>query len=152
MALRTRPASRWLVLDPQGRVLLFRFVHKRGALAGQDFWATPGGGLEPDETFETAAVRELKEETGIVVAKAGAEVMRRKDTVQLPDGEHVLVDERYFVVRVEGLDLDRAGWTQQEREVMADLKWWSVAELDATAQTVWPQGLARELARVLRSF
>ena len=56
-----------LVLDPTGCLLLFRFVHKHGALAGHAFWATPGGGLEPGETFAEAAIRELKEETGIAI-------------------------------------------------------------------------------------
>jgi len=54
-----------LVVDLSGRILLFRFVHRIGALAGQDYWATPGGGVEDGETFEQAAIRELEEETGI---------------------------------------------------------------------------------------
>jgi hypothetical protein len=29
-------------MDSSERILLFRFVHKNGALAGQDYWATPG--------------------------------------------------------------------------------------------------------------
>jgi 8-oxo-dGTP pyrophosphatase MutT (NUDIX family) len=65
--VRRRPSSRLLVLDPTGCLLLFRFVHKHGALAEDTFWATPGGGLEPDETFAEAAIRELKEETGIAI-------------------------------------------------------------------------------------
>ena len=41
--MRTRPSSRLLVLDPQNRLLLFKFEHRKGPLAGQSFWATPGG-------------------------------------------------------------------------------------------------------------
>src|SRR3954469_11583996 len=99
IAMRKRPSSRLLILDPQGRVLLFRFVHKNGPLAGQDFWATPGGGLEPGEGFEAAAIRELREETGIEIADPGAQVARREFVLQLPDGEYVEADERYFVVK-----------------------------------------------------
>jgi 8-oxo-dGTP pyrophosphatase MutT (NUDIX family) len=52
-------------------VLLFRFLHKEGALVGQDFWATTGGGVEEGETFEQAAIRELGEETGIRTENVG---------------------------------------------------------------------------------
>jgi 8-oxo-dGTP diphosphatase len=66
-----RPSSRLLVVDAQNRVLLFKFNHTRGALSGQQFWATPGGGLDPGETYEQAACRELFEETGLTVDHPG---------------------------------------------------------------------------------
>src|SRR5690348_760268 len=55
--MRERPSARLLVLDPLDRVLLFKFEHKKGALAGQSFWATPGGGLDPGESYSQAARR-----------------------------------------------------------------------------------------------
>jgi 8-oxo-dGTP pyrophosphatase MutT (NUDIX family) len=76
--MRSRPSARLLVVNPSGQVLLFRFVHKNGPLAGQDYWATPGGGVEDEETFEQAAIRELEEETGIRVKDIGREVGRRE--------------------------------------------------------------------------
>jgi NUDIX domain len=60
LTMRHRPSARLLILDGAGKILLFRFVHKKGALAGQDYWATPGGGVEEGETFEQAAIRELE--------------------------------------------------------------------------------------------
>lgn len=47
----------------RGRVLLLR--HRSGRPHGADFWALPGGLVEPSETIATAAVRELTEETGL---------------------------------------------------------------------------------------
>jgi 8-oxo-dGTP pyrophosphatase MutT (NUDIX family) len=146
--MRRRASARLLVLDPAGRVLLFRFSHQRGALAGQAYWATPGGGLEEGETFQQAAVRELREETGLHVDTIGPEVGSRKFVLQLPDGEHVIAEERFFVVQAEHTDLSRDGWTPKEREVMAHHRWWSMAELAQTSETVWPDNLPGILSRV----
>jgi 8-oxo-dGTP diphosphatase len=139
--MRLRRSARILVLDPSGRVLLFHFVHRNGALAGQNYWATPGGGVEDGETFEQAAIRELEEETGIRVEEIGPEVGRRELVLQLPDGERVMADERFFLIKPEDASVSRDGWTTQEAEVMADHRWWSPDELTQTSATVWPENL-----------
>src|ERR1051326_671110 len=52
-----------VLLKPNGAVLLQHRDNKPGlTAAGQ--WVFPGGGCEDGETFETAAVREFREETG----------------------------------------------------------------------------------------
>ncbi|MFF0864348.1 NUDIX hydrolase [Nonomuraea sp. NPDC003560] len=50
-----------LLTDLDGRVLLGERVKAGEPLS----WCLPGGAVEPGETFEAAAVRELAEETGI---------------------------------------------------------------------------------------
>ncbi|MCB8823439.1 NUDIX hydrolase [Microvirga rosea] len=146
--MRRRPSARLLVLNTAGRVLLFHFSHQRGPLAGQAYWATPGGGLEEGETFQQAAIRELREETGLHIETIGPEVATREFVLQLSDGEHVMAEERFFVVRAQHTDLSREGWTHEEREVMAAHRWWSMAELAQTSETVWPDNLLEILSRI----
>jgi len=145
--MRQRNAARLLVINPANEVLLFRFQHKGDALDGRDYWATPGGGLEDGESFQAAAIRELLEETGLYVEQVGEHVAERSFQMMLPSGESVLSVERYFVVRTDAESLSRDGWTAEEARVMTQHKWWSVAELQDTGETVWPERLIEMLTK-----
>lgn len=147
--MRERPSSRLLVIDQWSRLLLFNFEHRKGPLAGQTFWATPGGALDPGESYAQAACRELLEETGFSIDEPGPIVDRRVVTFQTPEGEMVRADERFFLVQTkaeQGLSTER--WTNLEHEVMTAHRWWSADELRSTAEQVWPENLPDVLVRI----
>ncbi|WP_433899720.1 NUDIX hydrolase [Pseudomonas sp. PSE1(2024)] len=139
--LRRRLASRVLVISSSHRLLLFKIHYKSGHLAGRCYWATPGGKLRSDESFEAAAVRELREETGIEVNSIGHCVARKEFSWQMPDGENVVAVEHYYVAHVNNEQCSVEGWSDREREVVSELRWWSLSDLSNCHEEILPNEL-----------
>ena len=139
--MRARPSSRLLVLSPESHLLLFNFCHKDDALTGKSYWATPGGGLESNESFEQAALRELLEETGIHRHSAGASVASQTFTMMLPNGETVLAEEHYFIIQSDKEEIESSGWSENEKSTIHAHHWWSLEELRHTHEIIFPHDL-----------
>ena len=139
--LRDRPSARILLLDPEHRILLFRFDPPDRP----PFWVTPGGELNPGEDYTMGARRELLEETGID-CDCGVEVARRIVEFVTLDGTPVLADERYFLVRTESADIATDGHTPEERQVMRHWRWFTPVEIAQHDEPIFPVDLAEMLA------
>lgn len=142
--LLVRHAGRVVLLDPDDRVLLMRYDD--GPPNGIH-WSTPGGGLNQGEAYAEGAARELAEETGWTDITLLGEIFQRS---------HVMEHADLIVRQVERFYLARTDFRQREisgvdamhaSDGIAAWHWWSVQELDATTEAIWPG----ELADLVRS-
>lgn len=151
-----RHAARVLLLDADDRLLLVR-AHDADQVE-RTWWFTVGGGIDPGETPEVAAVREVAEETGLVI-DAGALVGPVASRWALFDffARSVRQHEVFFVHRlpVTGTaaeELSTAGWTAVERSFVDELGWWSLEQLREIDGEVFPARLPELLAHVLENL
>lgn len=146
-----RTAVRVVVQDAAGKILLFRTRDVTEPALGE-WWELPGGGLDAGETYLEAALRELAEETGIVAgaAQVGPPTWRRRATFRYRKGRR-LQDEVVVRVGLEGPgpEVNEAGRLDYEREDYVDFRWWSVAEIQASASRFYPGRLPEVLADFL---
>lgn len=148
--LPVRETARGLVLDPDNRLLLIAYEAVRDVDLSQPglrrFWFTPGGGLEPGESYEVAARREFEEEIGVRDVDLGPWVARREAPFLLFRKKR-FVNERHYLVRLPSPDMiDTSRLAETEDNPVLDVRWWHLDELAQSPEVVNPSGLI-DLAR-----
>lgn len=118
-----------LVKNDQGKLLM---IFRRGK------WDLPKGKLDPGETLEQCALREVEEETGIsqleILSQAGI-------TFHVYDeyGKHILKESYWYHMRAKG---DQTPVAQAEEQI-TDITWASEDEVESNLRNSFP--LIRDL-------
>ncbi len=141
-----RLTSRILLFNEDGQVLLF--LTKAPDTSGVARWITPGGGVDPGENHAEAAVRELFEETGMVIVDVGEPVWSHDFTVQWDAADHDTGHAEFYSRRTETFVPSSANWTDDERVDVVAHRWFSVAELLAAEEGFEPAELPELISRL----
>ncbi len=134
-----RDAVRVVLTDAGGRILLFHAVTADVPPPG--WWELPGGGIDEGESYLEAAVREIREETGLVLdpAAVGPPAWRR-DSTWHSGGRRRLQHEVVVAATVPGHTpaISGDGRTASEREIYVATRWWEQAEVRASRARFYP--------------
>jgi 8-oxo-dGTP diphosphatase len=149
ISARRRRSARIILLNGRWQVLLIKFVVER---QGQPFtfWATPGGGVENDETDVDAARRELREELGLDIDLMGPVHSHTSEFEHA--GEMVSNTDIFFVGESDVPMPELRSATEAERAAMKALRWWSVTEIEGTGDVIFPSDLGKIIQRINGKF
>lgn len=137
-----RRCARVLLVDEEDRLLLF---YSNGFVApGVEYYVIVGGGAEEGESLAEAAVREVLEETGLVLdpADLGPVVARTSGVWSDTPDSLAYNDETYFYCRVPHFEPVRDGLEEVERREFNEARWLTAEQLEAADGIVFPAPVA----------
>lgn len=132
---------RVILQDEEGRILMVRQHHEE-----RDFWLVPGGGIEDGENSIEAAIREVKEETGLDIEVTG--VAWHIEEVSPERGQRFV---NYMIGRITGgeLALGKDPEFPEDRQVLREAKFLSREEISALPD-VYPKFFNEEIWGILK--
>jgi 8-oxo-dGTP diphosphatase len=149
-----RPSGRLILLDPQDRIFLFK-VHQPAVYDPrrrheEPIWMMVGGMVDPGEDYAEAAVREAREEIGLIVDGKPHWVWKRQRHM-IWRGNDRLHTERFFLARTVSTTIDTSGLDEKERSWTLAHRWWTADEIVASQEHFEPYDLGVRLKALLQN-
>lgn len=154
MPLVQRNSVKILLFNNQKELLLMcvddpKTTSVEGKYSGP-FWFPVGGAIEPGETIQEAALREVYEETGIKKEdiKLGPIVWFGEFDLILA-GTPTHIKETFIVANTTQINIDLANLTSWEKAVVKKVDWFSLEKIKNCNQVIFPVLLPKYLPDII---
>ncbi len=150
----TKNSIRVLLFNPQNEILLMKINDpSTKASNGQyygPFWALIGGGIEPGESLQEAAIREIYEETGIrdQEIKLGPVVWYGEFQL-FQDGILNHLKQSFIVAQTQKVQMTLENLTLEEQNIVEKLAWFSFDQIKNCNEVIYPVALVDYLPAIL---
>ena len=142
-----RLAARVVLLDRDRNVFMINSVDPADP-AKRPFWEIPGGGMDPGETSEQTAAREIVEETGITDFEMGPCIWTQQVQFTFA-GMFFDSDERIHVAWCDGGEFSPRHLEYFEALAFRGARWWEPDDLLASDEVLLPPRMREFLAPIV---
>lgn len=149
-----RKAVRVLLLNDSNELLLMCVqdfdIRTQEGIMNKRFWCTLGGAIDAGESIEQAALRELYEEAGLAAEDIDLGPVVWHSAVDLMlKGKLTRLDESFIVARTKQNNVALLLPTEDEKEVVKKLRWFSLEDIKECSDVIFPLALADYLPDVI---